>query len=99
MTGWDETPPPSWQEIAEGMATKLAAAKEEIEQLRADGQSWEYFAFLAFVYHDARDGSTEVGDAWWELKAAIEHWRAVGGREPRDVDVWVTPIDEMPTRR
>jgi len=52
----------------------------------AEAQHWEYFAGLAFAYHDAPEGTDDVDVAWHELAAAIKHWRATGGREPRDPD-------------
>lgn len=35
MSGFDETPPPSWQEIAEGLAARLAACESSGSELTA----------------------------------------------------------------
>ena len=51
-----------------------------------DARTWEYFAGLAFAYHDAPDGTDDIEHAWHELAEAIKHYRATGGREPRDPD-------------
>ena len=61
----------------------------------AEAGNWEYFAGLAFAYHDAPEGTDNVAVAWSELHEAIHHWRTQGGREPRDPDElatgWVRP--------
>lgn len=41
----------------------------------------DYWRDLVFSYYHAPDGSEECADAWYEMKAAVEHWRAVEARK------------------
>jgi len=75
------------QRDVESLARRCAVRYEETEKLRTEleyAKGWEYFAGLAFSYFDAP--SETVEQAWTDLAVAIKHYRATGGREPRDPD-------------
>jgi hypothetical protein len=84
MTGFDETPPPSWQEIAEGLANQLQELREELATARtlanATINEWRPVITAAKAWRAQFSNSADTKlPRMWALIEAVDNLTADGG--------------------